>query len=539
MAGATALLTFGIGPVHTFIIQARRLADLWAGSYLLSDLVRQAIAVVRDTPGCAMVFPYLEGIRIPEGLPNRFVCRVPQNRADEIARAMGHEVERVWDVMVKSAVRRLEEHGLGPAPGLWIREARPGTQRQTDGLLEIAWSWVPEAAGADGYAKAAILGARRYTAVRRFRPFRQTAELGEKCAICGERTALPDGDRDHVRKAWKAAEERTLAEEGPSLAPFFRFDQGRLCLVCATKRLFAAEERRRARFLALDAFQPSENAPYFALVKVDGDRMGSTLSLGPDAVADRDLEGFHREVSKALSEFAGGLQKEHSPELNLQEIGGYEPRGKHPPHLLYAGGDDVLFVCDPRDALPVVARIRERYHQAFEQARSLLSNPADRERFTASAAVLFAHSGHPAGLLLRDVEKLLKEKAKDGAGRNAVAIRLDKRGGTPVDVAFPWNDQKAPEKGWIGALNEIAGLLREGSLSSGQSFSLRLEEKTLQEVFGENTERWTPWLQDRLTRNEATSGEAKTLAAQVVPFFLHGRANALRIARFLGKEAER
>ena len=536
MAGATALLTFGIGPVHTFIIQARRLADLWAGSYLLSDLVRQAMTVVRDTPGCAMVFPYIEGNNIPDGLPNRFVCRVPQDQAAGIAAAMAHKVEQAWNIRVESAVRLLRPQGLGPSHSLWTDEQVPGAQRQTDGLLEIAWSWVPETFG---YAKAAIDGARRYTAVRRFRPFRQTAELGEKCAICGERTALPDGDRDHVRKAWKDAEERTQAEEGPSLAPFFRFDQGRLCLVCATKRLFAADEgRRRARFLAFDAFQPSEQAPYFALVKVDGDRMGSTLSLGPTAV-DGDLEGFHREVSKALSEFAGGLQKEHSPELNLQEIGGYEPRGKNPPHLLYAGGDDVLFVCDPRDALPVVARIRERYHRAFDQARSFLLNPADRGRFTASAAVLFAHSGHPAGLLLRDVEKLLKEKAKDGAGRDAVAIRLDKRGAAPVDVAFPWNDPANPGRKWIESLNEIATLLHEGKLSSGQSFSLRLEEKTLQEVFGEDTERWTPWLADRLTRNEATSGEAKTLAAQVVPFFTHGRANALRIARFLGKEAER
>jgi CRISPR-associated protein Cmr2 len=532
MPGETALLTFGIGPVHTFILQARRLADLWAGSYLLSHLMRQAIQVVHGDPECAMVFPFLDGENIPDGLPNRFVCRVPAARAEAIAAAMRGEVERVWNLTVERAVGELRTKGLEPAAELWTPNRTPGALRQTDRLLEIAFSWVPET---EGYAAAALAGARRYNAVRRFRPFRQTAETGEKCAICGERTALPDGDRDRVRAAW----ENAGADEAAPLARFFRPDQGRLCLVCATKRLFAeGVDRRRANFAALDEFQPSEEAPYFALVKVDGDRMSSLLSLGPEAVVGGDLEGFHRAVSRALTDLAFGLQRPHSPELDLDALGGYEPKGSQRPELLYAGGDDVLLACDPRDALPLVSRLRARYGVAFEEARTLLAAP-EGNPFTASAAILFAHSGHPAGLLLHDLEILLKDGAKAGAGRDAVAIRLDKRGAAPVEVAFRWSDPAAPAGGWVQALEELADLLRAGGLSSGQSFSLRLEERTLEEVFGRDPERWRAWLADRLGRNEGTAGAANDLAARVVPFFVEQRSEALRIARFLGREVQR
>ncbi|HEX7185875.1 MAG TPA: type III-B CRISPR-associated protein Cas10/Cmr2 [Thermoanaerobaculia bacterium] len=535
MKRETALLTFGIGPVHTFIAQARRVADVWAGSYLLSHLVRQAISVLRRDLGGEMVFPFIEGELIPDGVPNRFVCRVPADRATEIALAMQANIEGAWDTMVVETVRTLEKYSLRPAADLWIPSRTPGGLRQTDRLLQFSWSWVSEK---EGYARASAEGARRFTAARLFRPFPQAAEHGEKCAICGERTALPDGDRGRVRESWEKAEERAKADQGADLERFLRFDQGRLCLVCATKRFFTYhEERRRSSFKAFDRFQPSDEAPYFALVKMDGDRMGGILGLGPDLVTGGDLETFHRAVSKALTEFARDLRLGNSPDLNLETLGGYEPRGEAP-QLIYAGGDDALLVCDPRDALPLVSLLREHYQRSFASVRDLFQRPEDRERFTSSAAVIFAHSGHPAGLLLRDLEILLKEKAKAEAGRNAVAIRLDKRSGAPSEVAFRWQDEAAPAEGWMKALGGLIDRLARRELSSGQSFSLRLEERTLLGVF-QDAGQWQGWLAERLTRNVETAENAEELARQVTPFFLERKSAALRIARFLGREVAR
>jgi CRISPR-associated protein Cmr2 len=523
MSRDTALLTFSIGPVHAFIAQARRLADLWAGSYLLSHLIRQAVSELRRRGG-EMVFPYLEAKDdIPDGIPNRFVCRVEAAAANEIAAAMARSVQGGLTVYARGAALRLQSYF--PFETIWSEE---DGARQTDHLLDVAWSWVPER---EGYAAAALAGARRFEAVRRFRPFRQSGQLGEKCAICGERTALPDGDRRHVREAWERA---ARDSEGTDLERFLRLDQTRLCLVCVTKRLFPVAERRESDFVALDRFQPHDDAPYLALVMMDGDRMGRMLGLGPEAVRGGDLEHFHREVSRVLTGLAQGLRRPNSPDLNLAALDDYEPQGQ-PPQLLYAGGDDVLFVCDPRDALPLVDRLRAHYLKRFERVQELL---VSGDPFTVSAAVLFAHPAHPAGLLLRDVETLLDEVAKERLDRNAVAIRLAKRGGPPVEVAFRWNERTGRDEGWTQALAALIGNVKEGELTSGQTFNLRLEETTLQDTFKDRPELWEPWLADRLSRNGAT-GKVEELARRIAPFFIHRRSEALRIARFLGREVHR
>jgi hypothetical protein len=198
----------------------------------------------------------------------------------------------------------------------------------------------------------------------------------------------------------------------------------------------------------------------------------------------------------------------------------------------------VLFVCDPRDALPLVRRIRERYLAAFENAKPYLVEK--KEAFTISAGVLFAHPTHAAGLALSDLEDLLKYGSKAKAGPDAVALRLVKRGGVPVEAAFTWSDAygRAGDD-WIGRLEDIVHRLQAGELTSGQTFSLRLEERTLQGVFKTDLDRWSRWLEDRLSRNEGESGQAKSLASLVAPFFVHDQAAALRIARFLGREVVR
>ena len=257
--------------MHSFIDQARRVADLWAGSDLLSHLISQAVRRVQAWDGAEMIFPSVAGNDpIPPGLPNRFVCRAPSDQADELARALKAEVEAEWNRRVLATVDQLVLHGLKPAEEIWRADGAPGTC-QTDHLLEIAWSWVPENGS---YAETAREGARQFVASRRFRPFPQIAERGEKCAVCGERAALPDGVRTRVRESWEGAakrSEKTLDE------PYLRTGQGRLCLVCSTKRFYPIQCGRRSWFASFQDFEPSEDKPYFALVALDGDRMGDIL----------------------------------------------------------------------------------------------------------------------------------------------------------------------------------------------------------------------------------------------------------------------
>jgi len=545
MSRESALLTFSIGPVHAFIAQARRVADLWAGSDLLSHLIRVAIGVVRRRGDCAMLFPYVapDGA-IPWGLPNRFVCRVPRSAAASVAGAMEAKVRAEWDRLVRRSVELLqgETYGFEITGHLWQPEPVPGQPRQTDALLDVAWSWVPENGD---YARASLAGARQFIAARRFRPFLQIREEGEKCAVCGERTALPNGDHRAVRAQWERAEQQAPEQD----QGFFRLDQTRLCLVCATKRLYPRLGDRRVRFRAFEHFEPKkeesalndgaggnggeERDPYFALVAMDGDRMGDILGWQAEAVVGGDVEAFHREVSRVLTGFARDLRQPGSQALKLATLGG--GCAGVPPQLIYAGGEDVLFVADPRDALPLALRIRELYRQRFRAVVPLLVDPGRYRDFTISAGILYAHTKHPAGLLFRDVQKLLDDKAKTAADRDAVALRLVKRGGVPVEVAFKWESAESGEPGWVERFNRVVELVRREDLASRQTFNLRQEEAVLAAVF-HGTEQWEQWLNDRLSRGDASAELARELAAELAPFFEHGKAAALRLARFLGRE---
>lgn len=524
---ATELLTFSIGPVHSFIAQARRVADLWTGSDLLSHLVGVAMERVRREAGCELVFPAVDpGRPVPRGLPNRFVCRVPGGRSAELAAAMEREVAREWDGLVESAVRVLARHELAPGPAQ-RESARP------ERVFDVAWSWVPEEGG---YGAAARAGARRYAAARRFRPFVQSEELGEKCALCGERSALPDGRRHVVRERWEAAAAKT---EGTPDERFFRFDQGRLCLVCATKRLRARSREHSAYFEALDRFQPEDGPPYLALVALDGDRLGEVLDWDGERLVDGDVEGFHRELSRALGGFAESLRdEEERSRLDLAALGLGEVQGRKP-RLIYAGGEDVLLVCDPRDALSIVSAVRRHYRASLEPVGERIAQADHRRRLTISAAVLFVHGRQPAGLSFRDLEALLDGKAKEESGRDSLALRLAKRGGVPVEVAFRWDE--APGGGgrsWFEALDGLVERLLAGHVSSGKTFDVRREEKVLTGVF-HGDEEWEGWLADRLSRNPETAPFAGELAREMVPFFTAGKTAALRIARFLGPELAR
>jgi len=211
------------------------------------------------------------------------------------------------------------------------------------------------------------------------------------------------------------------------------------------------------------------------------------------------------------------------------------------PQLIYAGGDDVLVVCTPADALPVARALRCHY---LETLRSPLEHFLDSEhlqKLTLSGAILFAHGRYPAGAMFRDVERLLKEKAKGEAERDSLAIRLDKRGGVPVEVAFKWDRRPGTGDGptWPDALDDLVDRIRAGTLGSGLTFNLRREEKVLIPVLENKPGSWVPWLQDRLGRSGVSREHAEELAPKIAPFFEQRKTRALRIARFLGREVGR
>lgn len=156
-------------------------------------------------------------------------------------------------------------------------------------------------------------------------------------------------------------------------------------------------------------------SPYYALLLMDGDSLGKHMS---------DPNKRKRElISDALNRFT------HDAQAIVEK----DQQG----FLVYAGGDDVLALLTLDQALPRAAALREAYAKAFNEARA--ARP-EVEWFpaTISAAIQFAHYRLPFIKVRADAHDLLDDVAKDGRGRDAVAVRVWKQSGLHLTWAQPW-----------------------------------------------------------------------------------------------------
>jgi hypothetical protein len=137
-----AFLLFQIGPVQDFIKQARKTLDLWAGSYLLSYLIAQAMLAVAEQVGPdAIVYPNLRCVPLADwhwyrtgvigdlqrashanelltpNLPNRFLALAPAERAAEIAETAETAVRQAWQAIADSVHAEIQKAFGDKHPG--------------------------------------------------------------------------------------------------------------------------------------------------------------------------------------------------------------------------------------------------------------------------------------------------------------------------------------------------------------------------------------------------------------------------------------
>ena len=145
-------------------------------------------------------------------------------------------------------------------------------------------------------------------------------------------------------------------------------------------------------------------SPFYAILLMDGDSLGVHMSdKNKQTSISKSLEGFTQGVP-AVVEANNGC-------------------------LIYAGGDDVLAILPLEDAMRCAVAVRALYLESFKGT----GIPT-----TISAAIEYAHVKMPLGTVLGDSHGLLDEVAKDGAGRDALAVRVWKPGGMVLQWAQPW-----------------------------------------------------------------------------------------------------
>jgi len=155
--------------------------------------------------------------------------------------------------------------------------------------------------------------------------------------------------------------------------------------------------------------------PFYAILLMDGDSLGEKMS-------NKD---FQYPITKGLEEFTGGVKD------RVESNNGF---------LVYAGGDDVLAILPLEDTIPCAVALREHYMECFKH-KPATNNEKERIAVdtTISAAIEFVHIHTPLTKILKDSHKLLDDVAKDGSGRDALAVRVWKPGGLQIEWSQPWD----------------------------------------------------------------------------------------------------
>lgn len=489
------ILHFTIGPVQSFVEQARRTSDLWAGSFLLSWLSGKAMKAVTDAGG-EVIFPVVKDDPLFKAithdtpamgpavgsLPNRFKARVPEDFdgkrcCDAVLNAWRNLADKLWDAVVQPVA----EQG---------RDTRTIWCRQVEGFWDMAWVIGPDPGDRDR-SDHAWLDRRK-----NWRTYRPPEEPGDHCMLMGDWQELSGFIRAQKRQKqdefWRALRERVVARTGNPLA----LDENeRLCAIALIKRLFV--------FQANDVlgWTPSWNG-----VSVKWPSTPRLAATGWLKYAWQHANAEARSYVAVAKDTKGKLpEPEVEPGNELSTVAGHL---LHPSGIEYAHEDELGSVS--RDALreaykslrnrveepsafyalllmdgdQVGRLLRERGEDAVSKGLSRFAGKVDdilrehdghtvyaggddvlallplegalpaalalREAYraafdndqgaTISGALVFAHFHVPLRHVLREAHRQLDDVAKEENGRDSLAVCVLTQGGVTRRWVSTWCD---------------------------------------------------------------------------------------------------
>lgn len=194
----------------------------------------------------------------------------------------------------------------------------------------------------------------------------------------------------------------------------------------------AGEKALKALLGATDDCKITRPRAYYAVLQMDGDKMGMLLSGVKD-------EEEHREISNALSRFA----RERVPS-DIEQ--------RYPARLVYAGGDDVLAFAplardvvqngEPQHVLELAEKLQESYRAEVGEALA----KERTENVTASVGIVLASHMTSLSYVLR-LAREAEDIAKKRYGRNALVVTLVRSSGEQTRVGCHWCYPRLEDKG--------------------------------------------------------------------------------------------
>ncbi|PRR75071.1 type III-B CRISPR-associated protein Cas10/Cmr2 [Neomoorella humiferrea] len=499
-----SLLIFTIGPVQSFIAQARKTQDLYAGSYILSHLCGTAARTAQDNYEAEIIYPDLHN----GSLPNRLVALLPVGEKEEL-QEIGRQLEsKVRDEFVQIGRQVVRSFGLPVTPAL---------EAQLQDFLEIYWvggNCEPSRYAERYRQMEAVLGA-----IKNTRIFSSGGERGRKCSITGEHNALfyRGGKKAYLEQAFRVPEsvpKKYLAPgEALSGIGFMKRAAARYFCHClggnfdsdfpstasialaaslhllpadiveSYKKIFAGEfddqffyqenltpRRFALEGLSLEKLQQADAllkelyseakkrgikfTKYYALLVMDGDNMGEWVA-GKNLADQGQLPDFQRNLTRYLGAYA----REAKAILQL-------PRGK----LVYCGGDDVLGLINLNHLLSVLKDLRDKFPPLEK-----IANMSQQKTSSTSGGVCIAHYKAPLAEVIKFARKM-EEVAKGVDGKDALAIGVLKHSGEICQTVFRWKyDNLEP----LSLLHSLVVLLSTGKFSDTFIRNLSREFRSL------------------------------------------------------------
>jgi hypothetical protein len=464
------------------------------------------------------------------GISSHVFAFLTDAKPTEVAGKIQGALTKHWHETYAKPVRDelIRAVGAGDWVATFDRQAAPFPTENASGWMEFYWVALPYEGNTHGevYIRARLALSQR----KSLRHFPQVEEHGVKCSLTGAQSELP-----FTQDQMKAI--RTAISDNPEGIILRKNEHlGTLAMI---KRLWpeVTRDERAQRFLstrAIAADNPEldkkrddnwfeETLPkegrevegYLAILHMDGDKMGETLSK----LTTLDQ---HQTFSRRLADFA----------QTAQGIVEHKNHGGEAARLVYSGGDDVLALVPLKHALACARALREAFGQQVGMG------------MTASAGIAITPAKYPLdfGLeLARDAEKLAKEKY----GRNAIAIteayggerRRTSGGRWPVlehvealQAAFDKPDDgiRVLSTKFPFDLAEIAHLMQGGEVTP------QMREAEMRRVLRRR-------LDDRLTPAHASEWVAYVANAvlSLANTNWHDAANWAMLARFLASGGER
>lgn len=324
---------------------------------------------------------------------------------------------------------------------------------------------------------------------------------------------------------------------------------------------------------------------YYALLLMDGDRMGAWLAGGDDYAIDY-RSSFHPQVQEGFDKHAkqqpnllryGQQKRALSPNRHLAISGALndfsltvvrhvvetEQLGR----VIYAGGDDVLAMLPVADLLQASQRLRYAYsgvdpeHKNGIDPRGLTLNQGfailDKRlmrmmgaKATASCGAVIAHHKAPLAAVMRELRiaesraKKHRHKLADGkeADRDAFSLTVIKRSGGALYLSLPWGEP-------VTLLGDLRDFLRQPGVSRRAVYNTLAWLHDLPEPSGDAAMLRSTLAYQLDRQVDVSKSQAKDLVPdlarrlaeqtlkQALPQKLAWLENLLTVAEFLARES--